>query len=226
MKTYTSEEIFEAKKEVVRAQIERFHEFYYSYFQREETLKMVEFFFERVYNLEGKQEWIDIAYNSFEKVKTMMKESTRESMEQLMELHAITDKLDTEMALLILRKGWKENDKLSRSEYDLYFRELGYAEERTTQLKYVLKNLIQFYELAHRPINAVIMKPARFMSKVLGVYPLFATVEEGYYACLTVSKEIFDSFYKEVEKKEWEYLKQAFPEFNFEQRIQESKVGK
>ncbi|MCX7999398.1 MAG: hypothetical protein N3A69_10690, partial [Leptospiraceae bacterium] len=90
--------------------------------------------------------------------------------------------------------------------------ELGHAEMRAKQLTYVLRNLTQFYDLAHRPINSVILKPVRFMSKVLGIYPLFAIVEEGYYACLTVSLEIFQAFYKEVEQKEWEYLYKMFPE--------------
>jgi hypothetical protein len=211
MKVYTDAEIYEAKKEIVRAQVERFHDFYLDYFQREETLKMVEFFFEKVYSLEGKHEWVDIAYNSFEKVKTMMKESTRENMEQLMELHAITDELDTEMAKLLLNKEWN-GLPISRHDYDTLFVELGRADRRAIQLKYVLKNLIQFYELAHRPINAMIMKPARFMSKVLGLYPLFAAVEEGYYACLPVSLEIFQGFYKEVESREWDYLFGFFPE--------------
>ena len=37
---------------------------------------------------------------------------------------------------------------------------------------------------AHRPINAVLMKPARFMAKILGIHPM-ETIEEGYHACLT-----------------------------------------
>lgn len=211
MSTFTQETLLEAKKEIVRAQIERFHEFYAHYFNRPETLRMVQFFFEKVYNMDGTQEWIEIAYSSFDKVKTMIKESTRESMEQLMELHQITDELDKKMAELLLKKGWKLGEKISRKTYDELFQEMGHAELRAKQLKYVLRNLTQFYELAHRPINAVILKPVRFMSKVLGIYPLFAIVEEGYYACLTVSLEIFQAFYKEVETKEWEYLFKLFP---------------
>lgn len=211
MTKFSKEEIYEAKKEIVRAQVERFHEFYSEYFNRQETIRMVEFFFEKVYNLEGKQEWVDIAVNGFEKIKSLAKESTRESMEQLIELNNSTDELDSWMAELILMKGWKPTKELSREEYDSYFIEMGHEEERKKQLKFVLNNLIQFYELAHRPVNAVLLKPAKFMSKILGLYPLLAIVEEGYYACLPVSKEIFDGFYKEVETKEWEYLNKCFP---------------
>ncbi|MCB1179094.1 MAG: hypothetical protein KDK36_16025 [Leptospiraceae bacterium] len=211
MTKFSKEEIYEAKKEIVRAQVERFHEFYSEYFNRQETIRMVEFFFEKVYNLEGKQEWVDIAVNGFEKIKSLAKESTRESMEQLIELNNSTDELDSWMAELILMKGWKPTKELSREEYDSYFIEMGHEEERKKQLKFVLNNLIQFYELAHRPVNAVLLKPAKFMSKILGLYPLLAIVEEGYYAWLPVSKEIFDGFYKEVETKEWEYLNKCFP---------------
>ncbi len=211
MATFTELDLQEAKKEIIRAQIERFHEFYFRYFNQPETLRMVQFFFEKVYNMDGAQEWIEIAYSGFDKVKSMIKESTRESMEQLMELHQITDELDKKMAELLLKKGWKPGTQISRQTYDELFQEMGEAELRAKQLKYVLRNLTQFYELAHRPINSVILKPVRFMSKVLGIYPLFAIVEEGYYACLTVSLEIFQAFYKEVEIKEWDYLFKMFP---------------
>ena len=51
MTDYTEEQIYNAKKEVVRAQVERFHEFYSDYFNREETLLMVQYFYEKIYNL-------------------------------------------------------------------------------------------------------------------------------------------------------------------------------
>lgn len=201
---------FPAHKEIVRAQIERFHVYYIDYFKREETLRMVEYFFEKVYNVEGKQDWVKIAIEGFDKVKSMIKESTRDSMEELLELNYLTDRLDTMMAELLLKKGWK-GEQISREFYDSLFSELGHEEDRKKQLFHVLKNMRQFYSLAHRPINSIILKPAKFMSKILGIYPLFATVEEGYHACLPVKTEIFESFYADVEKKEWNYLKERFP---------------
>jgi hypothetical protein len=212
MGNYTKEQILDAKREVIRAQVERFHNTYHSYFNRQETVRMVEFFFEKVYNLDGKQEWVDIAINGFEKVKSLTKESTRESIEQLIELNHSIERMDTLMANLLLEKGWAVGKQLSQDEFNSLFIECGHADERKNQLNYVLKNLVQFYELAHRPINAVILKPAKMMSKILGLYPLIAIVEEGYYACLPVSRDIFTNFYKEVERKEWEYLLQCFPE--------------
>lgn len=141
----------------------------------------------------------------------MIKEQTKANIEQLIYLNELTDRLDILMANYLLNRGWEKGDRLSRKEYDEFFIDLGYAEDREEQLKAVLKNMKLFYELAHRPVNAVIMKPARFMSKVLGVYPLFASVEEGYYAVLPVNKELFEKFYKEVELKEWDYLYKTFP---------------
>ena len=201
---------FPAHKEIVRAQIERFHVYYIDYFQREETLRMVEYFFEKVYNVEGKQDWVRIAIEGFDKVKSMIKESTRDSMEELLELNYLTDRLDTMMAEMLLKKGWN-GEQISRETYDSLFSELGHEEDRKKQLFHVLKNMRQFYSLAHRPINSIILKPAKFMSKILGIYPLFATVEEGYHACLPVKSDIFESFYADVEKKEWNYLKERFP---------------
>ncbi|MCC6275748.1 MAG: hypothetical protein IT569_07810 [Leptospiraceae bacterium] len=209
---YSKEMIFSAKKEIVRAQVARFHEFYSEYFTKPETTPMVNYFFDKIYNLDGKEEWLDLAVNTFEKVKNMIKEQTRLNLEQLIDLNNLTDKLDTQMAFLLLEKNWEEGKELNSKEYRELYEELKHGEERKLQLEYVLNNLRKFYDLAHRPINAVIMKPARFMSKLLGVYPLFASVEDGYYAVLPVSSDIFESFYKEVKEKEWEYLHSAFPE--------------
>jgi hypothetical protein len=209
-KNYTPEEMYLAKKEIVRSQVERFHEFYSSYFNREETILMVQYFFERIYNLEGRQEWIDLAIHSFDKVKNIMKDSTKENVEKLMELNSLTEKLDSEMAIFLLNKNWNKNE-LSRTEFDDLFQEFGHEKERAHQLQHVLNNLQQFYDLAHRPINAVIMKPVKVMSKMLGISPLFETIEAGYVACLPVRREIFDNFYDEVKKKEWDYLIGRFP---------------
>jgi hypothetical protein len=216
MTDYTEEQIYSAKKEVVRAQVERFHEFYYDYFNREETLLMVQYFFEKIYNLDGRKEWIHLAIDSFDKVKNIMKESTRENVEQLMELNQLTDTLDEIMAKLILGKGWK-GETLTRVQYDEYYSEIGHSKERAHQLQHVLTNLQQFYELAHRPINAVIIKPVKVMSKMLGIHPLFETIEDGYYACMPVRREIFDAFYEDVKTKEWAYLFDRFPDIREKQ---------
>ncbi|WP_411824148.1 FFLEELY motif protein [Leptospira sp. 'Mane'] len=212
MKENMSLELKSAREEVVRAQVERFHEFYSSYFNQKETIEMAKFFFETVYNLEGKEEWETLAFSTYAKVKHMMKEGTRESVERLIELNTITDELDVKLAELLLKHGWKPGTKISGEEYFQRFQELGEAESRKKQLEVVLYNLRKFYDLAHRPINSYIMKPAAVMARMLGVYPLFKKVEQGYYATLPVSPEIFNSFFDEVEKREWEFLFRAFPE--------------
>ena len=52
---------------------------------------MAQFFFETVYNLEGKEEWESLALSTYAKVKHMLKEGTRESVERLIFLNQITD---------------------------------------------------------------------------------------------------------------------------------------
>ncbi|TGN11057.1 FFLEELY motif protein [Leptospira ilyithenensis] len=212
MKENMSFELKAAREEVVRAQVERFQNFYSSYFNRKETIAMAKFFFETVYNLEGKEEWETLAFNTYAKVKHMMKEGTRESVERLIELNTITDELDIKLGKLLLEHGWKTGTKITEEEYFERFRELGESQSRKKQLEVVLFNLRKFYDLAHRPINSYIMKPAAVMARMLGVYPLFKKVEQGYYGTLPVSQEIFNSFFDEVEKREWEFLFRAFPE--------------
>jgi len=210
---YSKEQIFATKKQVVKAQVTRFKITYHSYFERPDTIQMVNYFFDKIYNLEAKAEWVDLAISSFDKIKSMIKEQTKESMERLIDLNNLTDKLDTQMAYLMLEKHWNEENELTQDKYLEYFIELGHAEERFQQLEIVLLNLRQFYELAHRPINAVLMKPARFMAKILGIHPLFATIEDGYHACLPVNHDLFESFFSEVDKTEHEFLKTCFPKF-------------
>lgn len=211
MISFTREQLQTAKRQIVRSQVERFHIFYKEYFEKEETIPMVNYFFDKIYNLDGKEEWVSLALSSFDKIKSMVREETRESMERLVELNNLTDSLDLKMAELLLKTGWKDGDSLSQEEYLKIFIELDHAEERIRQVEIVLINLRQFYELAHRPINAILIKPARFMSKILGIHALFSTVEDGYHACLPVNRPLFESFFQEVKKKEYQFLYDSFP---------------
>lgn len=210
---YSKEQILAAKRQVVQAQVNRFKITYRNYFERPDTIQMVNYFFDKIYNLDAKAEWVDLAISSFDKIKSMIKDQTRESMERLIDLNNLTDKLDTQMAYLILEKKWEVGTDLTQEQYNQYFIELDHAEERFKQLEIVLLNLRQFYELAHRPINAMLIKPARFMAKILGIHPLFATIEEGYHACLPVNHDLFESFFAEVDKTEHEFLRTCFPNF-------------
>lgn len=211
MKHQLTEEVTLARREIVRVQVERFHLYYYDFFNRKETIEMAKFFFETVYNLDGKEEWEELAFTTYDKVKNMMKEGTRESVERLMELNTITDELDIQMAKLLLSKGWQPGKELDQEEYLALFCELDERETRKKQLEIVLFNLKKFYELAHKPVSAYIIKPAAMMSRLLGVYPLFKKVEQGYYATLPVGQDLFNEFYTNVKEKEWEFLYKAFP---------------
>ncbi|MDF3821160.1 hypothetical protein P3G55_14730 [Leptospira sp. 96542] len=211
-----SKELDLARREIVRIQVERFHLFYSEFFMNEETIGMAKFFFETVYNLDGKEEWETLAFTTYEKVKHMMKEGSRESVERLMELNSITDELDISMGELLLKKGWDLKSPISIEDYKQLFKEFGKAGLRKKQLEVVLFNLKKFYDLAHKPISAYVIKPAALMSKMLGVYPLFKKVEEGYKATLPVSRTTFENFFNIVEKKEWDFLYQSFEELRSE----------
>ncbi|PJZ46795.1 FFLEELY motif protein [Leptospira brenneri] len=211
MKYQLTKEVTLARREIVRVQVDRFHLYYYDFFHRNETIEMAKFFFETVYNLDGKEEWESLAFTTYDKVKNMMKEGTRESVERLIELNSLTDELDIRMAELLLSKGWKLGKEMSQDEYFSLFCELDSREIRKKQLEVVLFNLKKFYELAHKPVSAYIIKPAAMMSRFLGVYPLFKKVEQGYYATLPVNQDLFNEFYAMVNEKEWAFLYKAFP---------------
>lgn len=171
----------------------------------EETIPMVEYFFEKIYNLEGREVWLHLAMDTYQKVKGMLKETSRENIEYLIELNNLTEEMDTIFAKHLVDGGW-DGKRLSREEYDFYYGQMGHYEERMRQLEIVLRNLKVFYELAHKPISAYLIKPAKFMASLLGVSALFQSVEEAYNATLPVSSNIFNSFYEEVKKRETEYI--------------------
>lgn len=200
----------EARKEVVRCQIQRFHEFYASYFNRSETRAMVEYFFDRIYSLEEDLSWRRTALSTFSTVRHLVAEDTRAKIEHLIELHDLTEELDLAMADVLLAQGWT-GSRLTQEDYRSLYVLCGRAEGRARHLNLVFQNMVSFYSLAHRPSSALIIKPARFMTKMLGIYSLFSPVEEGYYAVLPVSRELFDEFLSEVQRREWEYLNSAFP---------------
>ncbi|TGK21014.1 hypothetical protein EHO61_03920 [Leptospira fluminis] len=209
MGNFEETKLKQAKIEIVRAQVERFRKFYADYFHLEETIPMVEYFFETIYNLEGKEAWMQLALDTYQRVKSMMKETTRSNLETLIELNNLTDKLDSEMAKLLLARDWN-GKRLTREEYDELYRVFGHKPEREEQLRIVLHNLRTFYELAHRPIAAYLIRPARLMASLLGVSPLFHSVEQAYNAVLPVSPEIFAAFIEKVEERETQYLNSAF----------------
>lgn len=228
MNQFSEKEILEAKKIVVSGQVNRFHITFKKFFDRPDTRALVEFFFEKVYNTEAKAEWVDLAISSFDKVKGIVKDETRDSMEKLLELNSLTDKLDKEMAIHLLNKKFDVSKTISNEEFIREFAEFEHGDERYKQFEIVLLNLYLFYELAHRPINAILIKPAKFMSKVLGFQSLFNAVEEGYNACLPVSRELFTEFYNEVENSEYEFLGKCFPDLKdkYEEKRFNSKTKK
>jgi hypothetical protein len=205
-----TDQVQTARKEIVRCQISRFHDFYASYFNRADTRPMVEYFFDRVYSLEEDQDWRKTALTTFKNVRHLVAEETRSKIEHLLELHDLTDCLDRSLAEILVSQGW-DGRQLSLEEYRAVYVLGGRAEDRARHLNLVFQNMVSFYALAHRPVNGMIIKPARFMTKMLGIYSLFAPVEQGYYAVLPVSRELFDEFIAEVQRREWEYLNSAFP---------------
>lgn len=73
----------------------------------------------------------------------MMKETSRENIEYLIELNNLTEELDTIFAKHLVDSGW-DGKRLSREEYDLHYGQMGHYKERIRQLEIVLRNLKVF----------------------------------------------------------------------------------
>lgn len=213
-KEETPEEILlkKAHEEIVRSQVERFHKSYNDYFQKKETEKLVKFFFEQIYDVEAQHTIIQIAINTYHKVKGQLASHTRENLENLIELNQLTNALDRKMGALLIKKGWTEGKQISLDEYAALYKELGLEAERREQLFTSLKCMMVSYQLAHRPFNEVLLKAAKGFAIMFGVMPLYHFANDGYKATVAVSKGVFDKFIERVTEVEMAYIEKAFGE--------------
>lgn len=199
-----------AREEIVRIQIERFRNDYAEFFDRPDTQKLVDFFFGKVYDIEAQESIIDIAINTYDKFKGQLSGETRENLENLIELNKLTQDLDTQMASLLLQKGWQEGEKLTIAEYIELYKELGEEEKRRQQLLMAVKSMMVSYQLAHKPFSELILKAARGVAVMFGVTMLHDFAEEGYKATKAVKADVFNQFIDKVTENEVEFLEKAF----------------
>lgn len=199
-----------AREEIVRIQIERFRNDYAEFFDRPDTKKLVDFFFGKVYDIEAQESIIDIAINTYDKFKGQLSGETRENLENLIELNKLTQDLDTQMASLLLQKGWQEGEKLTIAEYIELYKELGEEEKRRQQLLMAVKSMMVSYQLAHKPFSELILKAARGVAVMFGVTMLHDFAEEGYKATKAVKADVFNQFIDKVTENEVEFLEKAF----------------
>jgi regulator of replication initiation timing len=201
-----------AREEIVRSQVERFHKDYNEYFNTPETEKLVKYFFEQIYDLEAQDTIIQIAINTYHKVKNHLSQPIRENLENIIELNQLTHVLDKRMAEHLLRNGWKEGEKISIDDYFKLYKEVGLEAERREQLVSVIKGMLVSYQLAHRPFNDVLIKAAKGFAIMFGVMPLYHFVNDGYKATVAVSSEVFNKFVDKVTQVELAYINKAFGE--------------
>ena len=199
-----------AQEEIVRCQVERFHQTYKTYFGRTDTEKLVKFFFEKIYDLEAQDTIIQIAINTYDKVKNQLAADTQENLENLIDLNQMTHDLDRGMAKLLLEKGWKEGEKISQEAFQELYKEFGREDDRRQQLRMSVKCMIVSYQLAHRPFNDMLLKAAKGFAVIFGVQPLYDFVEEGYRATKIVKADVFNEFVDTVTDEEVSYLEKAF----------------
>lgn len=199
-----------AREEIVRIQIERFRNDYAEFFDRPDTQKLVDFFFGKVYDIEAQESIIDIAINTYDKFKGQLSGETRENLENLIELNKLTQDLDTQMASLLLQKGWQEGEKLTIAEYIELYKELGEEEKRRQQLLMAVKSMMVSYQLAHKPFSELVLKAARGVAVMFGVTMLHDFAEEGYKATKAVKADVFNQFIDKVTENEVEFLEKAF----------------
>jgi hypothetical protein len=201
-----------AQKEIIRVQIERLHQIYEMYFNREDTRQLVNFFFDKIYAMDNNDKFLKIAIDTFSKVKFTLNPTTRENLETIIRVHEFTTELDGGMGKLLVEKGWYGDKKISIKEYLEIYCEFGRGKDRLDQLKTVIKCMRIFYAMAHRPQAEAYLKAAKLFSKIFNVHSLFMQLESGYHATVSVKPDVFEAFVKEVEATEADFIMNEFPE--------------
>lgn len=196
----------QAKQEIMRAQVQRFKEFYASYFAQEETSDLVNFFFEKIYNLDTQAGIIATAINTFNKIKGKLPGEIQKSIQDVIDLNDFTHRMDEGMGEVLLQRGWKPGTEIDTAELTEIYKAYGHREDRVKQLEVMIDTLEFSHQLAHSPLGKVLLGPAKLAARIFRVMPLFEFLEEGYHATRKVSVELFTEFLHDVEAKEWEYL--------------------
>jgi hypothetical protein len=86
---------------IVNTHVRRSHLTYSEYFQDEKTRNLADYFFEKIYTLEGKAERDELAVKTYNRFKGMVSEKSRDRIENLLLLNELTDELDMQMADVI-----------------------------------------------------------------------------------------------------------------------------
>jgi hypothetical protein len=195
----------QAKIEIMQAQTRRFKESYGSYFAQADSAELVNFFFEKIYNLDSQGQIIQTAINTFNKIKGKLPAEIRQSIQDVIDLNDLTHSMDAGMAQVLLERGWT-GGQISLEELVAVYKQYNHRAERIRQLEVMLKTLEFSHQLAHSPLGKVLLGPARMAARIFRVLPLFEFLEEGYLATRKVSVEMFNDFLKDVEETEWKYL--------------------
>lgn len=200
---------------VVNTHVRRFHTTYHEYFVDESTRALADYFFEKIYTLEGKSERDELAVKTYNRFKGMLSEKSRERIENLLVLNEITDELDREMAEII-RKDKKYIVRHNGVEHiDLkklpaLYRKANAPEARIRQLRLIIQNLESFFELSKHPLAGVVMRPVSLAARTVGAMKLYRIFEDGYNATKPVSRDVFFEFTQYVRAHETLFLEKAY----------------
>lgn len=200
---------------VVNTHVRRFHLTYSEYFNTESTRALADYFFNRIYTLEGKAERDALAVKTYNRFKSMLSEKSRNRIENLLLLNELTDELDREMAAVLKkeRKHIVQHDGIEHidlKKLPALYRKANDPEARIRQLKLVILNLESFFELSKHPLAGVVMRPVSLAARTVGAMKLYRIFEEGYNATKPVSKEVFFEFMQYVRGHETQFLEKAY----------------
>ena len=200
---------------VVNTHIHRFENFYERYFNRPDTRELVQYFFNRIYTLEGKAERDKTAKKVYDRFRAVLSEKAKERIENLMNLNDLTDSLDLQMAVALqknppLQNHTTEGGVISPDVFRELYRIANSQKDREEQLQLILHNLESFFELSKHPLAEMMMKPASMAAAMVGAKSIFAIFEEGYRATRPVQKEIFTEFMQVVRQKENQFLQSIY----------------
>ena len=194
---------------VVSYQVNRFKKDYRFFFEREESKETVEFFFEKIYALEGKEHRDALTRRTFANFQPFITMGMKQKVKRLFLLNDLTDFLDLKMAKT-LQKMKVNSKQITKKNFEIAYKKCGYQSERKLQTELVIENFTQFFDFSRKPIIRAIMPIMFFLAKRLSAQHLVAIFQDGYKSSQKFSKETFYSFIDFVKVNEAQYQSRLF----------------
>lgn len=169
----TNVSVLSSKIALKAYQLKRLKETHADLLFSSDTKGAAEFFFKEIYGVKDLTQRDKDIEKLIPIMETAFPLNALETITQAIVLDALSEKLDTQMALRL-------GANFTEEEYMQAFREIGTKEERETQINLVETLGLSLCQLVRIPLLATSLKVMRIPAKIAGIYNLHEFLESGF----------------------------------------------